>query len=56
MKLTLRDDFRICRQPGNFARHHIAHQTSLSKSIDRRPPRHINNPSELMFFAQSSGQ
>ena len=31
-------------------------RTSLSKSIGRSPPRHIHNPSELMFFTRWSGQ
>ena len=29
---------------------------SLFKSSGRRPPRHIHNPSELMFFTRWSGQ
>jgi hypothetical protein len=33
-----------------------APETSLSKSIGRRPPPHIHNPSELMLFTRWSSQ
>jgi hypothetical protein len=35
---------------------YLFYDSSLFKSSGRRPPRHIHNPGELMFFTRWSGQ
>jgi hypothetical protein len=45
-----------CHIPNPSVRRRPAPETSSSKSIGCRPPRHIHNPLELMLFARWHGQ